>query len=75
MLPLEISFGSFALRKLNTYALLDRSTEVRRHHRDAALALWKYCEDSAEFIFGDAQGNQSIDQILKALRNAPEGQK
>jgi hypothetical protein len=37
------------------------------------LALWKYCEDSAEFIFGDAQGNQILDQILKAIRNAPEG--
>jgi len=37
------------------------------------LALWKYCEDSAEFIFGTAQGHQVVDQILKALQNAPEG--
>jgi hypothetical protein len=37
------------------------------------LALWKYCEDSAEFIFGTALGNQVADQILKALGNAPEG--
>jgi len=61
------------LRLSCVYALLDRSTEIRRPHLEAALALWKYCEDSAEFIFGDAQGNQILDQILKALRNAPDG--
>ena len=61
------------LRLSCIYALLDRSTEIRRCHLEAALALWKYCEDSAEFIFGDAQGNQVIDQILNVLRNAPEG--
>jgi hypothetical protein len=61
------------LRLSCIYALLDRSTEIRRPHLEAALALWKYCEDSAEFIFGDAQGNQILDQILKAIRNAPEG--
>jgi len=33
----------------------------------------EYCEDSAKFIFGTAQGNQVVDQILKALQNAPEG--
>jgi hypothetical protein len=61
------------LRLSCIYALLDHSTEVRRCHLEAALALWKYCEDSAEFIFGDALGNQVADQILKALGNAPEG--
>ena len=61
------------LRLSCIYALLDRSAEVRRCHLEAALALWKYCEDSAEFIFGTAQGNQVVDQILKALRSASEG--
>ena len=61
------------LRLSCIYALLDHSTEVRRCHLEAALALWKYCEDSAEFIFGAALGNQVADQILKALRDAPEG--
>ena len=42
-------------------------------HLEAALALWKYCEDSAQFIFGAATGNQVADRILKALRNAPAG--
>ncbi len=61
------------LRLSCIYALLDRSAEVRRCHLEAALALWKYCEDSAEFIFGAAQGHQVVDHILKALQNAPEG--
>jgi hypothetical protein len=61
------------LRVSCIYALLDHSNEVRRCHLEAALALWKYCEDSAEFIFGTALGNQIADRILKALRNAPEG--
>ena len=37
------------------------------------MALWKYCEDSAEFIFGAALGNQVADQIRTAIENAPEG--
>jgi hypothetical protein len=61
------------LRLSCIYALLDRSSVVRRCHLEAALALWKYCEDSAEAIFGAALGNQVADQILKALGNAPEG--
>jgi hypothetical protein len=61
------------LRLSCIYALLDHSTEIRRCHLEAALALWKYCEDSAEVIFGTALGNQVADQILKALGNAPEG--
>jgi len=61
------------LRLSCIYALLDHSTEIQRCHIEAALAVWKYCEDSAEFIFGTALGNQVADQILKALRNAPEG--
>jgi hypothetical protein len=54
-------------------ALLDLSEIIRRHHLEAALALWKYCEDSAEAIFGDALGNLVADQILKALKGAPQG--
>ena len=61
------------LRLSCIYALLDCSIKVQRCHLEAALAVWKYCEDSAEFIFGDAVGNQVADQILKALRNTPDG--
>lgn len=55
------------------YALLDHSVVVQRVHLLAAVALWKYCQDSARFIFGDALGDPTADTILRALRNAPSG--
>jgi predicted deacylase len=56
------------------YALLDCSPVVAQRHLTAALAVWKYCEDSARFIFGDAIGDPTADRILQALRTAaPEG--
>ena len=36
------------------YALLDLSPSILPTHLEAALALWRYAEDSARFIFGDA---------------------
>jgi hypothetical protein len=54
------------------YALLDRSDTVRRVHLEAALVLWRYCEDSARYIFGDATGDRIADTILLALREAGE---
>src|ERR1019366_4837460 len=61
------------LRLSCIYALLDHSAEVQRCHLEPALALWKYCEDSAEFIFGAPLGNQVADQIRTALANAQIG--
>ncbi len=61
------------LRLSCIYALLGQSTEIQRCHLEAALAMWKYCEDSAEIIFGNALGNQVADHILKALGSAQEG--
>jgi DNA-binding transcriptional ArsR family regulator len=55
------------------YALLDRSSVVRAEHLMAALAVWEYCEDSARFIFGEALGDATADEILRALRERPEG--
>lgn len=55
------------------YALLDCSAVVRREHLLAALALWDYCEASAQGIFGDSLGDPVADEILRALRNAPQG--
>jgi hypothetical protein len=56
------------------YALLDRSHHVDRHHLEAALAVWKYCEDSVRYIFGDSLGFPLADLLLHELRTAmPEG--
>jgi hypothetical protein len=55
------------------YALLDRSTFIRVQHLRAALAVWKYCEASARYIFGDSLGDSVADELLVALRNSPTG--
>jgi hypothetical protein len=55
------------------YALLDMSPVVELQHLEAGLALWKYCEASAAYIFGDALGDPAADRILEGLRRA--GQK
>ena len=61
------------MRVAMVYALLDKSCLVRRPHLEAALELWRYCEESARFIFGDALGNQTADRILQALKARPDG--
>jgi hypothetical protein len=60
----------YVLRLSCLYALLDCAATVRREHLGAALALWKYCEDSARYIFGERTGDRLADDILRALRDA-----
>jgi hypothetical protein len=55
------------------FALLDCSPIVRKSHLEAALAVWRYSEDSARFIFGDRLGDPLADEILSALRQKPNG--
>ena len=55
------------------YALLDRSELIRLEHLTAAIALWKYCEESARFIFGDSLGDPVADELLRALRGQSDG--
>lgn len=50
------------------YALLDGKDVVERVHLEAALALWRYCEDSARYIFGNATGDRIADELLLALQ-------
>src|SRR5947207_8942774 len=37
------------------------------------MAMWKYCEESACWIFGTTTGDRNADKILTALRQAPNG--
>ena len=60
------------MRLAAIYALLDCESMIGRIHLEAALALWKYCEDSARYIFGDAMGDPTADSILAALREVGE---
>ncbi len=63
----------YVLRLSCLYALLDCSKTVRREHLAAALALWKYAEDSARYIFGERTGDRLADDSLTALREAAGG--
>jgi hypothetical protein len=64
---------AITLRLSMLYALLDCSAEIRVPHLAAALAVWRYCEDSARFIFGSTLGDQTADAILEGLQRNPEG--
>lgn len=55
------------------YALLDGADHIRREHLVAALALWEYVEASARYVFGESLGDPVADDILRALRVAPDG--
>jgi hypothetical protein len=58
------------LRLSLVYALLDCSSEIRVPHLRAALEVWRYCEESTKFIFGDRLGDPTADSILIELRAA-----
>jgi hypothetical protein len=62
------------MRLAALYAVLDCSPWICRAHLEAGLALWKYCEDSAAYIFGDLAVNEHEAKVLAAIRAAgPEG--
>jgi hypothetical protein len=57
------------LRLSLIYALLDGSSLVRPVHLRAAREVWRYCEDSARFLLGDAL-DAFVDTLLTAIREA-----
>ncbi len=60
------------LRLALVYAVLDFSDTIEELHLRAALAAWKYAEDSARYIFGDATGDETADRIMTELRSRGE---
>ena len=56
-----------------TYALLDCAKQIRCEHLEAALAVWRYCEASAVYVWGEALGDATADEILRELRASPDG--
>jgi hypothetical protein len=61
------------MRMAMLYALLDGRAEIDTIHLLAAMAVWKYCFDSAFYIFGETIGDQIADDILMALAHSPKG--
>lgn len=62
-----------ALRLQIIYALLDKSTVIRLEHVEAAIAVWRYCEESAFLVFGDREDTSDADVILSELVTRPDG--
>jgi hypothetical protein len=61
------------LRLSMLYALLDRSAVITRTHLEAALACWRFVEESTKHVFGDATGDTLADELLRLLRSCPGG--
>jgi hypothetical protein len=61
------------LRLSLIYALLDGFGVILVEHLLAALAIWERCEQSVQFLFGDATGDSVADALHEAMRNRPEG--
>jgi hypothetical protein len=55
------------------YALLDCAMSIGVKHLFAALAVWRYAEDSARYIFGTAIGDPIAEEILFNLQRSPGG--
>jgi hypothetical protein len=64
---------ALTLRLSMLYALMDGSRFIRVDHLQAAYALWKYCQDSARYLFGPSLGNPKAEKIFAALRTQPNG--
>jgi hypothetical protein len=62
------------LRLSMLYALLDGSATIEEKHLRAALAVWRYCDDSARLIFtadNDSEGGRLEAKIRQLVRERP----
>ena len=59
------------LRLALVYALLDGQGGIDETHLQAALAMWRYAQDSALYIFGDKAADPLEARILEALKTGP----
>jgi hypothetical protein len=61
------------LRLSMLYSLLDGSAVIRAEHLYAALALWRYAEESVLTLFRQATGDAVADTVLAALKSIHPG--
>jgi hypothetical protein len=55
------------------YCLLDGADAVDTPHLLAALAVWKYCDATAKYVFGTSLGDRHADEIMRWLAAAQDG--
>ncbi len=60
------------LRLAMIFALLDCSNIILPDHLYAAIATWRYCEDSAKLIFSDHEPDSYANKILESLKEGPK---
>jgi len=53
------------------YALLDGSSTIERVHLEAALSVWRYCDDSARILFVPVQGKSLESRLRSLIRETP----
>jgi hypothetical protein len=61
------------LRLSGVYAVMDLSNTITLAHLDSAYAVWRYCEASAQYIFGAALGDPIADTLLRFMRGSKDG--
>lgn len=60
------------LRLSMLYALLDGSDTIDVPHLTAALAVWRYCDDSARCLFGEVTEGGTLEaKLLTTIRERP----
>ena len=61
------------MRLAAIYAIMNQTPAIQSAHLEAALALRRYAEASALYIFGNATGHRVADRIAAALEEEPDG--
>jgi len=61
---------ALVMRLACIFAICECSHVVTVPHLRAALEVWRYCYDSAAYIFGDTVGDATADLILRRLKAA-----
>jgi hypothetical protein len=61
------------LRIALIYAVLDKSIYIRLPHLKAAIEVWRYCDESARYIFDDCIRDEAEEIILNAIRFQSDG--
>jgi hypothetical protein len=55
------------MRLALVYALSMRASAIDEEHLAAALEVWRYCDESARYLFGGSTGDAVADRILRFL--------
>jgi hypothetical protein len=66
-----------ALRLALIYAQLDGAGRLEQEHLEAGLAIWRYADDSAQYLFGSLDSIETdpiAEKILDAIERGPKTQ-